>query len=332
MLKGFLQTRPVVKVASQRSQLTIRSFVKGQDETAWISITNEYLSHFLGPDYMPRSQEYMEWFKRSPWYDPKEMFVAELDGKPIGVIRVRVDERAGRRHGTISIELRLHYVGTEYERQMLFFCLENLRSRGISYARTWVRDNMLERIRLLETEGFKKIRSSSVMKMRLSELKRGIGECKRIWFRPVELGRSSDIGLLTFLLNEAFKGQFGFRPTTVEENRAWLSQPDKELYGIFAYWGRTPVGYIVLEISKELVEAGRKVGEVSSIGVLRPYRRLGVGTALMLKGLEWLRSRGMEEAMLDVDDDNPTGAIRLYEKVGFRAAYKILVYEKSVST
>lgn len=107
---------------------------------------------------------------------------------------------------------------------------------------------------------------------------------------------------------------------------------DKELHGIFAYWDRTPVGYVVLEIGKKLVEAGRKVGEVSSIGVLRPYRRLGIGTALLLEGLEWLRERGMEEAMLEVDDDNPTGAIWLYEKVGFRVACKEFVYERPVST
>ena len=65
MLKGFLQTRLDVKAAARRGQLTIRPFVEDQDEAAWISITNEYLSHFLGPDYIPRSQEYMEWFKKN---------------------------------------------------------------------------------------------------------------------------------------------------------------------------------------------------------------------------------------------------------------------------
>ena len=322
---------PGVRATACKGQLIIGPFIEGQDEIAWVSITNEYLSHFLGPDYIPRSQEDMEWFKKSPWYDPGGMFVAELEGEPIGAISVDVDERAGRRHGTISIELRLRYVGTEYERQMLLFSLENLRLRGIPYARTWVRDNMVERIKLLEAEGFKKVRSFSMMKMRLSEFKHEIGECRHIWFRPIEPTRNSDIGLLTFLLNEAFKGQFGFRPTTVEENKAWLSQPSKELYGVFAYWDKTPVGYIVLEVSKKLVEAGRKVGEVSSIGVLRPYRRLGVGTALLLEGLKWLREYGIEEAMLETDDDNPTKAKRLYEKVGFKVAYKEFVYERPVS-
>ena len=311
-------------------QLVIRPFVEGQDEAAWVSIANEYLGHFLGPDYVPKDRETLEWLEKSPWYDPEGMFVAELNGEPIGVITAYVDKRAGRRHGILSVELRLRYVGSEHERQMLFFGLESLRRRGVSYARTWVRDNMVERIRLLEAEGFKRIRAFSVMKMRLSQLRRGIGECKRVQLRPMRLER--DLGLLTFLLNEAFKGQFGFRPTTIEENRAWLSEPGKEIHVILAYWGRTPIGYIALEISEKLVEAGRKVGEVSSLGVLRPYRRLGVGTALMLEGLEWFRGRGMEEAMLEVDEDNPTGAIRLYEKVGFRVAHKVFVYERPIGS
>ena len=70
MLKGFLQTRPDVKAAARRGQLTIRPFVEDQDEAAWISITNEYLSRFLGPDYMLRSQEYIEWFKKTPCITP----------------------------------------------------------------------------------------------------------------------------------------------------------------------------------------------------------------------------------------------------------------------
>ncbi|HDJ26181.1 MAG TPA: GNAT family N-acetyltransferase [Candidatus Bathyarchaeota archaeon] len=326
--RGFLP--PPSSMATRGRGLVIRPFVQGRDEEAWISISNEFLGHFLSPDYTPMSREDLEWFEGSPWFDPSGLFVAELDGKPIGIIRIHVDKRRRDQYGTISIELRLDYVGSEHERQMLLFCLGNLRTRGVRRARMWVRDNMKERIELLEGEGFREVRSFSVMRMRLDQLKHGIGECKRVRLRPIELKSRRDLELLTFLLNEAFKGQFGFRPTTVEESEAWLSQPSKEFYGLFAYWDRTPIGYVVLEVDKKLLEAGRKVGEVSSIGVLRPYRRLGVGTALMLKGLEWLRDRGLEEARLEVDDDNPTKAIRLYEKVGFEVERKLLVYERAI--
>jgi ribosomal protein S18 acetylase RimI-like enzyme len=37
----------------------------------------------------------------------------------------------------------------------------------------------------------------------------------------------------------------------------------------------------------------------------------------------------MTKAMLDVDDLNETGALRLYEKIGFKVLEKYLTYEKS---
>ncbi len=61
---------------------------------------------------------------------------------------------------------------------------------------------------------------------------------------------------------------------------------------------------------------------------MKPYRKKGIGTRLTLHGLETLRAKGMTKAILDVDDFNPTKAIKLYEKVGFKVAKKYLKYEK----
>jgi len=309
-------------------EFKIRPFVEGRDEDSWISIANEYLGYFLGADHTPINREYVEWFKSSPWYDPSGMFVAEVRGEPAGVIAVRVERRGDELLGTISIELRLRYVGTDCERLMLLYGLDALRSRGASRARTWAVDRMRERIRLLEGEGFRRVRTFSVMRMRLNRLRRGIGENTQVRLRPARTECRDDIETLTSLVNAAFEGQFGFRPTTVEENEAWLRQPNVDLHCVLAYLEDRPVGYIV--VADRGLTGHRRVGEVSSVGVLRQYRRRGIGTALMLSGLEWLRERGVDEAVLEVDDDNPTGAMKLYGKVGFKAAYKKLVYERTL--
>ncbi len=63
------------------------------------------------------------------------------------------------------------------------------------------------------------------------------------------------------------------------------------------------VGYIGVGIDEKYdIEKSVKNGFILTIGVLKPYRRKGSGTKLMLQGLETLKARGMTKAMLDVND------------------------------
>jgi ribosomal protein S18 acetylase RimI-like enzyme len=50
--------------------------------------------------------------------------------------------------------------------------------------------------------------------------------------------------------------------------------------------------------------------------------------ALLVNSLRILRERGMTEAVLRVDGENLTGALRLYEGVGFRVLNKDALYRK----
>ncbi len=64
------------------------------------------------------------------------------------------------------------------------------------------------------------------------------------------------------------------------------------------------------------------------IGVRRPYRRKGLASVLIAQSFKVLKDFGMTEAVLSTDSENPTGALHLYEKMGFSSAKQSTVYCK----
>jgi ribosomal protein S18 acetylase RimI-like enzyme len=66
------------------------------------------------------------------------------------------------------------------------------------------------------------------------------------------------------------------------------------------------------------------------LGTRRGFRRIGLGRAMLLAGLNQLKIAGMEMAKIGVDADNPNGALQLYESVGFRKVHTNISYFKYV--
>lgn len=72
------------------------------------------------------------------------------------------------------------------------------------------------------------------------------------------------------------------------------------------------------------------LGWVGTLGVTRPYRRQGLGMALLLHAFDELRRRGKAQVGLGVDASSLTGATRLYEKAGMYVAERYDLYEKEL--
>jgi len=75
----------------------------------------------------------------------------------------------------------------------------------------------------------------------------------------------------------------------------------------------------------------RKWGWTGAIFVRRPYRNRGLASALVARSFETLKNEGMSEAALMVDSENPSGARRLYERMGFRLFSQYTLYRKPMS-
>jgi ribosomal protein S18 acetylase RimI-like enzyme len=72
------------------------------------------------------------------------------------------------------------------------------------------------------------------------------------------------------------------------------------------------------------------VGSIPTLGVRRAWRGRGIGLALLRHAFTDLRRRGKRSAVLGVDADSPTGALRLYERAGMRVVGRYLTYEKTL--
>jgi len=75
------------------------------------------------------------------------------------------------------------------------------------------------------------------------------------------------------------------------------------------------VGYALVRVGLGWI--GMKRGGITSIAVAPAYRRKGIGRALILHSLEYLREHGVDEADLEVNVTN-LAAQSLYESLGFR--------------
>lgn len=129
---------------------------------------------------------------------------------------------------------------------------------------------------------------------------------------------------------EAFEDHWGNRERSEDSFTATLSRAelDTDLW-IVAWDGDQIAGVVETWIwTEENEELGVKRGWLERISVRRPWRRRGLARAMTAVSLVRLREAGMREGMLGVDSENPTGALGLYEGLGFEVHSRSAVYRR----
>jgi mycothiol synthase len=135
--------------------------------------------------------------------------------------------------------------------------------------------------------------------------------------------------------DEAFRDHWGYTESILEEWQHWTEEDPHYLpeRWLIAWDAEKDVaaGVCLNGVEPENNKrVGRKEGWVFVLAVRRPYRKKGLGRALLLDGITILQQEGMEWAMLGVDTENLTGALRLYRGVGFRPVRTYAAFRKTV--
>ncbi len=316
--------------------LTIRGFAGEQDVPDLARILNSELE----ADGVPNREaeaDMLIWIRHpTETFEPtRDIDLAVVDGRPVGITdRSWVDTNDGKReyriNGSVLPEFRRRGVG-----QTL---LERNEQRTRELAATheidrpkifgsWANDRQEGRVALLRANGFEPVRYFFDMTRDLSEPIPDVPMPEGIEVRPVAMDTVRQIWKAD---TEAFRDHWGGFDDSDERLQGWLESPwfDPKMW-VIAWDGDEVAGGVVNAIHPEENAAiGVQRGWLHSVFTRRQWRKRGLANALIARSLVLIRERNMDFGVLGVDAENPTGALGLYERNGFKVAERSTAWRK----
>lgn len=179
--------------------------------------------------------------------------------------------------------------------------------------------------RALEHEGFKLARTYWRMEMNMQAVPQAPQWSGGITVRTFIAGQEDQA--VFAMVEEAFQDHWGHTPATFEQWARWTLKRegfDPTLW-FLAFAGEKLVGGALCLYNEDL-----DLGWLDQLAVLRPWRRQGLGMALLQHFMSEFYRRGVRKVGLGVDSQNLTGATRLYERAGMHVALQHDTYEKEL--
>jgi mycothiol synthase len=267
--------------------------------------------------------------------------VADVDGRMVGWIRIwdfgrspdegrqlmhsGQVEPAWRQRGIV----RAHMKGAQVELERIW-ATGNDPTGTTAGIHVWLFARNTSAIALLEADGYRRLRYVVEMTRDLDDLPPD-DLPDGLTTRPV---RPEDRGAVVRAMDEA-----------MHDHRGWPEWTDEQLMGLFdhpirgqldvwqvAWHGEQVVGGVLGYIDAPENEVmHRQRGYTEGIFTIREWRGRGVASALIGRNLRLLRERGMAEAALSVDTENPSHALGLYERHGFREQDRLIIFRKELA-
>jgi len=287
-------------------------------------------------DMIPTLDQLTVEFDSPDGFDPgADVLIAEVGGRIVGSVQVRFarrDEQASYDLvGDVHPDVRRHGLGRALHRA-------GVRRAQARAARevpgdeavllgSWAPESNVGHGALMRSEGFTPVRYFFEMLRRDLAAPPPVALPGGLEVRPVTaaiLRRVFDAEV------EAFQDHWGHRDWGDPVFEQIRSGPDLDLDLWRVAWdGQEIAGVVATYIyGAENAALGVARGWLERISVRRPWRRRGLATALIGSACDGLRERGITEAALGVDAENPSGALGLYESLGFVSVQRSIAWRR----
>jgi mycothiol synthase len=222
----------------------------------------------------------------------------------------------------------LHAWGLDRASEFLSLAPEGIRIAAVS---STVFEDRARRA-ALERAGFSAVRVANHMRIDLSSAYPAPRWPSGVSVRTVDV--EQDIRDIVSLYVEAWRDHWGFIEKPFDQEVAdWREgiERDGERFDptlwFLAVEGPEIVG-ISLCTSHIAGDATR--GYVQGLGVRPAWRKRGIALALLHHSFAEFQRRGYAAVELDMDSENLTGALRVYERAGMRATRQSVFYDKEL--
>ena len=265
-----------------------------------------------------------------------DMIFAEVDGEVVGYGRTWwEEERKGDRVFTLFTNLVPAWREKGIRHAMLGWLEDRACEKADAHPtdrpeilQSWASEFEKDVIRVYEANGYAVVRWGYEMARSLDEEIRPAPLPDGIEIRPVT---DAEAPKVFEAAHEAFADHWGetdwFTPRDLEE---WREGPhyDPALWKI-AFDGDEIVGTVLNFVNeKENEEYKRRRGYTEAICVRKAWRGRGIAKALITESMQMHKENGMTETAHGVDAQNPTGALQLYEGLGYRPVKTGYTYRK----
>ena len=327
---------PRPPAAAPPAGLTFRTYAGPAD----IPIVTEVLraaNIFDDTEMIPSEKRIANELAHPDGYDPAaDYFLGELDGRVVAVGQVRYlrrdDQHTFAVGGAVHPDVRRRGIG----RALLGHLEARAAERAGALADdepvwldTWMPDANVAFTALVRGAGYEPNRHFFEMLRTDLEAIEEPALPDGLELRPVVL---TDLRQIFDAEAEAFQDHWGHVDWSDEMFAELVDDPDLDLGLWRVAWDGDQVAGVVTTyiIAEENAALGLSRAWLEHVSVRRPWRRRGLATALILSACRALHDRGIAEAALGVDSNNPTGALGLYERLGFVVARRATTWRRSL--